>query len=192
MQTASVYWIRNPNHTDMTKEGYIGVARNVSDRVYRHKKQASKGQHPNNLLQEVLLQDDIIVEVIFFGDEKECYEKESELRPNYKIGWNIVPGGHGGSTALGMKYSEEFRRKRSEFMKGNSIAKGNNKPKTEEHRKKISIGITGRVVTDEQRKKQSLSMKGRNQSPEAIEKRRLSAIGKKRGPYKKKNEQVVL
>ena len=187
MKTASVYWIRKPNHTDLTKEGYIGVARNVSGRLIRHKNLALRGQHPNNLLQEVLLQDDTILEVIFSGNETECYSKESELRPNYRIGWNIVPGGHGGSTTLGMKYSEEFRKKRSEIMKGNSIAKGNHKPKSEEHRKKISIGITGRVVSEEQKRKQSIAMKRKKPFTEE-HKKKLSeaATGKKRGSYKKK------
>lgn len=190
MKNASVYWIKKTTHNDVTKEGYVGVARNVEKRIQRHKLHASKGQHQNNLLQEILFDDDTIVEVIFYGKEDDCYSKEFELRPTYRIGWNIVPGGHGGSTTLGMKYSEEFRKHRSELMMGNQIAKGNNKPKSEEHKNKISLGITGRVPTQEHRMKQSLAMKGRKQSSESNEKRRLANLGKKRGPYKKKNEQL--
>ena len=192
MKNASVYWIRKISHTEISKEGYVGVARNVEKRLYRHKRLASQRKHENALLQEVLFENDTVVEVVFYGKEEECYKKEKELRPGYKIGWNIVPGGHGGSTSLGMKYSEEFRKKRSEIMKGNQIAKGNKKPKSEEHRKKISEGNIGRIISEEQRKKQSEKMKGRKQTPESKEKRRLAALGKKRGPYKKKNEQLVI
>jgi hypothetical protein len=192
MENAYVYWIKKATHTDVNKEGYIGVARDIKNRIYRHKLQASKGQHQNNLLQEILFDDDTIVEVIFYGKEEDCYLKELELRPSFRICWNIVPGGQGGSTTLGMKYSDEFCNHRSELMKGNQIAKGNHKPKSEEHKKKISLGITGRIPTEEHRMKQSLAMKGRKQSTESNEKRRLANLGKKRGPYKKKNEQLVI
>jgi hypothetical protein len=191
MKNAFVYWIRNITHTDVNKQGYVGVARDVENRIYRHKLEASKGQHQNNILQEVLFNDDTTIDVIFYGKEEDCYLKEFELRPTYRIGWNIVPGGQGGSTTLGMKYSKEFCENRSKMMIGNKIAKGNHKPKSKEHKQKISLGITGRVPTEEHRKKQSLAMKGRKQSPESNEKRRLANLGKKRGPYKKKNEQLV-
>jgi hypothetical protein len=191
MQTSSLYWIRKLHHTDITKEGYVGVARDFSGRIYRHKNAAKKGQHQNNLLQEVLLQDDTIVEVIFFGDEKDCYEKEYELRPFFNLGWNIAPGGKGGSRP-GTKLSEEFCKRRSELMKGNTLAKGNHKPKSEEHRKKIGLSNKGRPKSEEQKRKQSLIMKGRKQSPESNEKRRIASTGRKYPNRKKKNEQLVL
>ena len=192
MKNAFVYWIKKPTHNDIKKQGYIGVARNVEKRLYRHKRLVSQNKHENHFLQEVLLDGDTLVEIIFCGQEKDCYEKEKELRPNYMIGWNIVPGGHGGSTSLGMRYSDEFRKKRSEIMMGNQIAKGNHKPKSEEHRKKISQGNIGRIITDEQKKKQSEKMKMKKQTPESNEKRRLALLGKKRGPYKKKYNELVV
>jgi len=185
MNIACVYWIRKKHHNDCKSEGYIGVARNVQKRFNRHVKQALNKNHKNKNLILHLFDNDIVVETLFVGDETECYLKEFQLRPNYRIGWNVVPGGHGGSTSLGKKHTEEFKKRRSECMKGNKIAVGNNKPKTDEHKRKISFSLKGRIISDEQKLKQSLKMKGRKQSPESNEKRRLSSLGKKRGPYKK-------
>ena len=35
-QTASVYWIHLPTHTDPLTEGYIGVSRDVDFRINSH------------------------------------------------------------------------------------------------------------------------------------------------------------
>lgn len=192
MKTAVVYWIRNKNHSNVLTEGYVGVARNLGKRISRHKRDAFFQKHQNKNLQKVLLTDDYTIDIIFSGLVEECYEQEHTLRSNYRIGWNIVPGGYGGSTNLGKKMSDDFRKKCSERMKGNSLAKGNNKSKTEEHKQKISKALKNKPKSIEQKQKQSEKMKGRKQSAESIEKRRLSALGKKRGPYKKKIDNVDL
>ena len=103
MKTAKIYWIRKKEHTDVYSEGYIGVARDVESRIYRHRRHAKNGTHVNTVLQEILLENDYTLDIIYEGEESDCYLKEQEFRPKYRIGWNITPGGHGGSTTLGMK-----------------------------------------------------------------------------------------
>ena len=188
MKTAVVYWIRHKNHTDVFQEGYVGVARNFKKRIQRHIHSVNKNKHSNYHLQEALNDlDDIIMDIIFEGEEKLCYIKEYEYRPQYNIGWNIVPGGSTGSTTLGKKMSDEFCKHRSELMKGNKIAVGNNKPKTEEHKKKIGLAHKGKTISEEQRKNHSKKMTGKKHTAEHNEKIRLAALGKKRGPYKKRS-----
>jgi hypothetical protein len=192
MHNAVVYWIRLENHTNVLQEGYVGVARNLEKRISRHRRLALLGKHQNTQLQDVLSSNAYTVDILFSGDEAECYIKEFELRSYYRIGWNIVPGGNGGSTTLGMKMSEEFKKKVSDRMIGNTISKGNHKQKSEEHRKKISAANKGKPKSEEHKKKQSDSMKGRKQSIESNEKRRNASLGKKRGPYKKKENNVAI
>jgi len=193
MRKATVYWIRNKNHTNIREEGYVGVTLDLDRRLQRHKLAAVSGNHCNLNLANALISEEYEVERIFEGSEDDCYLKELELRPEWKIGWNIVPGGGRSSgRAFGMMMPLEFRMKASERMRGNKLAAGNNKPKTAEHRKKISEANSGKSKSDEQKRKQSEAMRGRKQSPEHIEKKRLAALGKKRGPYKKKPKEQAI
>lgn len=112
-----VYWIHLTEHTDFKTEGYVGVARNPLKRFAKHKTLSKNDRHTNNVLSEQLKKDNCILTLIYEGSESNCYNKEKELRPEYRIGWNICPGGEGGSTTLGKKHDINFRRKRSEFMK---------------------------------------------------------------------------
>lgn len=165
MKTAVVYWIRSSVHSDPLKEGYIGVAEDLEYRIARHKRDAALDKHANSKLRDVLLSEDYVVDIVYSGVDVDCYKKELELRPAYRIGWNIVPGGHGGSTIKGMKMSDEFRRKRSEYMKGKKIGKGNaGKPKTEEHKAKIAAAHKGKPKpswTEERKIQHGLKMKAR-------------------------------
>jgi hypothetical protein len=68
----------------------------------------------------------------------------------------------------------------SNTMIGNKNAKGNKgKPKSEEHRKKISLANKGKSKSEEQKIKQSKIMSGRKQTPEVIAKRTRATIGNK-------------
>lgn len=68
----------------------------------------------------------------------------------------------------------------SNTMIGNTNARGNKgKPKSEEHRLKISLSNKGKKRSEESNKKQSLAMIGRKQTPEQIAKRTGATIGNK-------------
>ena len=65
-------------------------------------------------------------------------------------------------------------------MLGNTHANGNkNKPKSEEHKNRISAALKGKSKSIEQRKKQAIAMTGRKQSAELIEKRSKAVTGNK-------------
>lgn len=188
MQKAYVYWIHEKNQLDYNSEGYIGVTINIKRRIQNHKWSARNKIHKNKNLIEFLTNDNILFDIIFEGSEIECYEKENILRPNPNMGWNISPGGiKGGFTISGYSLTDEFRENCKNRMYGNKRASGGKgKPKSEEHRKKISEANKGKTVSEERKLKQSLAMRGRKASDETKEKIRLSLLGKKRGPYRKK------
>lgn len=78
-----------------------------------------------------------------------------------KLGYNIAPIA---GSCLGVKHSEETRRKASERQKGKYAGEKNpmyNKTHTEEARRNISEKNKGRKATDETRKQMSESRKGR-------------------------------
>jgi len=184
---AIVYWIRSTVGLQSIEDsGYIGVAENFNKRSRRHIKAATERSHQNKKLQDLLLSESYEISSVYSGTSAECYKHEKTLRPFLNIGLNIAIGGKGGRTRIGYTLSAEFRRKRSIYMLGNTIAAGNNKPKTEEHRTRISTSLKGRVISESARQKQSLAMKGRTLTEEHKKKIADAARGKKRGPYRKK------
>lgn len=87
----SVYWIHHPNHTNIFKEGYVGVSNNPENRWVRHWK-----YNGNKHLQRVIKKygwDKLIKKVILIGEKKYCFNVETKLRPLKQIGWNIAEGG---------------------------------------------------------------------------------------------------
>lgn len=65
-------------------------------------------------------------------------------------------------------------------MLGNKNARGNKgKPKSDEHKLKISAATKGKSKSAEQKSKQSRAMSGRKQTPEAVAKRTSATIGNK-------------
>lgn len=117
LKNCYVYWIHTATQTNYKTEGYVGVAFNPKKRLSRHLNEAKKHNHPNKKLSFVLLNEQYIFSIVFTGSKEECYSLEKQLRQKYNVGWNIVPGGEGGSTTLGKKMSKEFCMKRSEYMK---------------------------------------------------------------------------
>ena len=98
LQQAAVYWIRLPEHTEITKQGYVGVSKNPEKRWEGHLRQSKKYTKENNHLYHSINKyswDKLIKETILYGEESYCYETELYLRPISNIGWNTVPGGNG-------------------------------------------------------------------------------------------------
>jgi hypothetical protein len=66
----------------------------------------------------------------------------------------------------------------SNTMLGNTNARGNKgKPKSDEHRLKISVAHKGKAKSEESKLKQSQKMSGRKQSPEYVLKRTQATVG---------------
>ena len=100
-----VYWIHRPQHTDITKEGYIGISNTrVRNRWIDHKGASRRGIKGkcDVLANAIRKYPDIIYEVILVADTREyCEHIENLLRPSNKIGWNIARGGMPVDTMMG-------------------------------------------------------------------------------------------
>lgn len=105
-----VYWIHNPQMTDPSTQGYVGVTNNLKRRITNHLSKLRNEHHDNQHFQRAFnLDDDLVVDILFEGDEEQCYLLEHQLRPKQNVGWNINVGGtkppsaHGKQHALGNK-----------------------------------------------------------------------------------------
>lgn len=88
-----VYWVYKPDHTDMVKEGYIGVTSDFKRRMWDHH---VKSKTVDNVFQRAIRKygwGNLDKRVIFEGTKEECQSKERELRPTEYIGWNVCVGG---------------------------------------------------------------------------------------------------
>jgi len=112
-----VYWIHLEHHTDYKTQGYIGVAQNPIKRLSKHKTLSKNNKHSNRVLSDMLKSENCLMTLLYEGTDSDCYIREFDLRPDYRIGWNVCPGGEGGSTNLGKSYGADFSKKRSDFMK---------------------------------------------------------------------------
>lgn len=94
--SAVIYWIRAKGHTDITCQGYVGVAKNASKRWWSHKWALKANRHENPVLSNAVNKhgwDSLIKEIVLISEEAYCYETEAKLRPSEKIGWNLAVGG---------------------------------------------------------------------------------------------------
>jgi hypothetical protein len=94
--SAAIYWIRSKEHTDITCQGYVGVAKNASKRWWGHKWALKAGRHDNPLLSNAVNKhgwDNLVKEIVLIADEQYCYDIENKLRSESKIGWNLAVGG---------------------------------------------------------------------------------------------------
>jgi hypothetical protein len=118
--THHLYWIHLPEHTDCTKEGYIGVSNNPNKRFYEHKNASKNRNDKNPYFGRVLnkYKDKIKQTILLTDTEENCYKQEEILRPAKNIGWNANKGGIKPPSKLGWKPSETTLKKRSESLKG--------------------------------------------------------------------------
>lgn len=94
--SAVIYWIRAKDHTDITCQGYVGVAKNASKRWWGHKWALNANRHENPVLSNAVKKhgwDNLVKEIVLISEEAYCYETEAKLRPSEKIGWNLAIGG---------------------------------------------------------------------------------------------------
>jgi hypothetical protein len=100
-----VYWIHKPEHTDITKEGYVGITSNKVQRRWVDHKSASRSKTKNNckiVNKAIRKHKDLIYEVVLVADTREyCERIERLLRPTNCIGWNIAIGGMSVDTMMG-------------------------------------------------------------------------------------------
>ena len=100
-----VYWIHKPEHTDITKQGYVGIThKRVRDRWLDHKSASRRtpDSHCAMLNRAIRKYPNLIYEVVLVADTREyCERIEGLLRPTNRIGWNIARGGMPVDTMMG-------------------------------------------------------------------------------------------
>ena len=85
-----VYWIRYSHHTDPLNEGYVGVSTKPENRFKYH----SSEKYNNNPILFRAIKKGAQQEILYsFEDKNQAYTEEASMRPNPRIGWNIIPGG---------------------------------------------------------------------------------------------------
>jgi predicted GIY-YIG superfamily endonuclease len=97
MSTASVYWIRLKEHSNIFCDGYVGVTKNTKRRWNQHVSAAKLNKHENEHLNFAILKygwDNLIKEVVLVAEESYCYKIEGKIREKEQIGWNINSGGN--------------------------------------------------------------------------------------------------
>lgn len=120
LDRSGIYRIRNL----VNDKCYVGSAVNIRKRWHVHRSYLSRGVHHNRYLTAAWSkygQDAFIFEVIEYCTKESLIEREQyyidTLRPEY----NLSPTA---GNCLGVKHSEEVRRRRSELNKGNMFSLG--------------------------------------------------------------------
>jgi hypothetical protein len=100
-----VYWIHKPEHTDITKQGYVGITnKRARERWAEHRRASRKNPdvHCAVVNRAICKYTDLIYEVVLVADTREyCEYIEGLLRPTNRIGWNIARGGMPVDTMMG-------------------------------------------------------------------------------------------
>jgi predicted GIY-YIG superfamily endonuclease len=165
----SVYWIHNPEHTDMFTQGYIGITKNIKKRWSDHAKRTAN----NHLLHAIKKYgwDSLVKEVVLVADEAYCLMVEAKLRAEDKIGWNIIKGG--GKPPV--RFNNKDRLGKSAWNKGTKgLMTAWNKGIKYTEEQKVNIFKLSEYMKDKPH-----GMLGKTQSIEAIESIRQKKSGKK-------------
>jgi hypothetical protein len=157
----------------MLTQGYIGVSKNPSYRLWEHRNDVKTNNHCNQHLSRAIKKysDKLVQTIVFEGEKDVCYTYEEELRPTKNIGWNNNKGGDCppsakgriltqdhkdkiGKANAGRVYvcSEETKQKISSSTKGKTL--------TEDHKQKVKEARKYQIFTEETKKKLSESHKG--------------------------------
>lgn len=162
----SVYHIPHPKNPNDLSLGYIGVtSRDPKERFQEHQEGSFI---VGKAIRKYQIHPDKIKVLFEFENKDDAFDKEEELRPTIKIGWNIGKGGLGGSRG---PCSEKVKALMSEKMSGeNNPYYG--KTHGEEVRERISLRL---LAKDENWRKSNASNAGKGN------------IGKIRSEESKKN-----
>ena len=180
-------------HTFPNGKVYIGITRQKPEHRWGSR---GKGYIYGHKAMFLVIQrigwDNIKHEVLFENlHQQEAYSKEIELisfydSTNPEKGYNLSGGG---PSNLGIKYSEERRKKLSEAHSGKNNPNYGRKH-SEEARKKMSVVNIGKKVSEETRKKlreaKAGKIYGRKHSEETKEKIRQARLGKKHSEESRK------
>jgi hypothetical protein len=111
LRVGYLYWIRLPEHTDITTQGYIGITgQTVTKRFNQHRNSArrSKARKKSEFKQALINGTELIVETLVISDYAYIKNLERLLRPESNIGWNKAFGG--ASVAESLQFSRESQK----------------------------------------------------------------------------------
>ena len=171
-----LYWIKLPEHTDITTQGYVGItSKTVAYRFAKHLRYSHNPKTKKYTINNAFIKyaDKILVETVLEGSHEYCLLMEQKLRPLVNIGWNQAQGG--ALTKLGTVCSEETKRKIGLASKGRTMS--------EENKLKMSIRSKGRKMSDFNKSQLTKALKG---VPKTSEARAKMSAYKKEHPTLKK------
>jgi group I intron endonuclease len=170
-----VYWVHRPEHTDILRQGYVGISKRFERRIWEHLK-LTQNRYLKNAINKYGW-DNLVKEKVLIGKEDYCLEIEAKLRPADKIGWNLVKGGN-----------KPPINRWNLGKKGLTVAWNKGKAWNEEVKAKLSAGVAKLWQDPEYRQRMSdahkgkpSQMAGKKHKPETIERMRLVKIGKPSG-----------
>lgn len=160
-------------HNSVDGRKYVGSSVNLHNRFKAHKSQFLKKKHHSYHLQNFVNKygiESLSIEIVTLCPPEYCVKLEQWFLDNLKPEFNNSK--KAGST-LGVKFSEEIRKRMSEQRKGKKLSPESYK-KSGETRKKL-----GYKLSEEQKEKLRNANKGRLKSEETIEKIRITSTGRR-------------
>ena len=154
-KNCGIYKITNT----VTRKFYIGSAVNIKRRWAYHRSQLGANKHGNRHLQNSWNkhgEDSFTFEVLEYCGKERLIEREQFYIDNEKPAYNISPTA---GSSLGVKHTDEAKRKISEANKGEKHA-FYGKHHTDETKRKMSETNKGKVFSDETKRKISEANKG--------------------------------
>ena len=164
-----IYKIRNL----LNGKVYIGQSINFNKRFSDHRLKIANKKYKHPLYDSMRcygIENFEFIVLEWINDVSKLNEREQYWMDYYQsytpeFGYNIAIG------AIGVKHSEETRKKLSDINKG--------KRHSDESKKKMSLSHKGKIRTEEHRKHLSEAMKGKKKKPHSSETRLKIGLGNK-------------
>jgi group I intron endonuclease len=185
MAISGIYSITNKNNGNK----YIGSAVHIKHRWNCHISDLNKNKHHSIYLQRAWDKygaDCFEFSVIEYCEKDKLIEREQFFIDIFCPTYNILPTA---GSCLGMKHSDEAKKKNALAHMGNSYAVLY--MRSDEARKKFSAIHKGKIVSEETRKKISLAHKGHIASDETKEKMSKARKGKKLNPLSPETREKI-
>lgn len=105
-----VYWIRDNSMACYVSEGYIGVSKNLKQRLEKHESACRRNKYRYHKdMKDCILRNSYHVDILYKGSRESCFTIEHLLRPKKDIGWNLRHGGGKVLKSFDFKIMKIFR-----------------------------------------------------------------------------------
>ena len=94
MTECVVYWKHLKDMSNDYSDGYIGISKHFEERQKQHHRDAFVRNSIYTVHERMRMHgDEVQTSIIFEGSINDCFDYEEELRPRWRIGWNMAIGG---------------------------------------------------------------------------------------------------